>query len=580
VCALPVCPAQAPLSGEPSVPYRARLKGLWRGDLKSAVRAQSQTLSLFRYPPATVRQLRKRAEDDIPAMTGALRASGHLDAAIELEIETNRLPARVTFRICRGPRYTIGDFRVVYSPGSDGVPSIPRWLGWGRHSAASVENVEAAEEAALRFLQERGYPHPKMMKRAVVHDDVRKKVDVTRTVDPGAPATLGTAELQGLVRVHPGYVQNRVPWTPGELYDVEELEDLEQDLLRSGLFASARVAAADEPDAEGRLPVRISLAERPRHTVRAGASYYTDEGFGGEARWENRNLFGNAEALSLTLSASEIESEARSVFTRPDFLSRDLDLHLELSATDEHPDAYRSRGGRYAMWLEKRLGDHLTLEGGGAYEVDLVEEQNDETRFGLFSLPLSVDWDLRDDPLDPSRGAAFRLSTAPYEDTKGEVNFLKSFGEGSLFLQLSRSPRIVLATRATLGTISGEEANDVPADKRFYAGGGGTIRGYKYQSVGEIEDGEPTGGNSIATVSAELRARATRTLGLALFIDGGTAYPGSHPDSDTPFLWGAGVGLRYYLGFAPLRLDMAFPLQPREDVDDPFQIYISLGQSF
>lgn len=569
-----------PSNGEPSVPYQARLKGIRYGDLKRSLRAQSLTISLVHYPPATVRQLRKRAEDDLPAMTAALKASGHLGGALALEIDTNRVPVRVTFRAHKGPRYTLGEFRVDYVPAADRVPPVPRRLGWNRRSAASVENVEAAEYAALRFLQKRGYPQPRMLGRTVVRDDVRQTVAVACTVDPGSPATLGAAEFQGLVRVRPAYVQNRVSWIPGERYDVEALEDFEKGLLRSGLFSSSRVALGEEPDAAGNRPVRIDLAERPRRTIRAGAKYYTDEGFGGEASWENRNLFGAAEALALTLLASELKYEAKSVFTRPDFLAPDLDLHLELGASDEHPDAYRSREARSSLWLEKRLLDELTLKAGVAYELDYVKEQGEETRFGLASLPLSADWDLRDDALDPFRGANFILATTPYRDGAENLAFLKSYGEASFFVPLTRAPRMGLAARAAFGTISGEEVEAVPADKRFYAGGGGTIRGYKYQTIGELVDGNPTGGNSIATVSAELRARMARSLGLALFIDGGTAYTGSRPDADTPFLWGAGCGVRYYLGSTPFRFDVAFPLQPRAGVDDSFQIYISLGQSF
>jgi translocation and assembly module TamA len=580
VCLACAARGTEPPDGEPSVPYRARLAGLRYGELKNAVRAQSLTISLVQYPPATVRQLRKRAEDDLPAMTAALKASGHLEGTISLDVDGDRVPARVTFQIHKGPRYALGAFRVDYPPGSAGAPAVPPRLGWRKGAAASVANVAAAEAAALRFLQKRGYPHPRLLARAVARDEIRQTVDVVRTVDPGAPARLGAPEFQGLVRVRPAFVQNRVSWTPGERYDVEELEDFEKGLLRSGLFAAARVVPAEEPDAAGNLPVRVDLAERPRRTVRAGATYYTDEGFGGQASWENRNLFGNAEALALTLQASEIKYEAKSVFTRPDLFAPDLDLHLEVGASDEHPDAYRSRETRYSLWLEKRLAETLTLKGGAAYELDQVDERDEESRFGLVSLPMSAEWDLRDDALDPYRGANFFLATTPYRDAAENLAFLKSYGEASVFLPLARSPRVALATRAGLGILTGAAVDDVPADKRFFAGGGGTIRGYAYQSVGELEDGKPTGGNSIATVSAELRARVARSVGLAAFIDGGTAYAGSHPDADTPFLWGAGLGVRYYMGSTPFRFDVAFPLQPRADVDDPFQIYISLGQSF
>jgi len=486
----------------------------------------------------------------------------------------------VTFRIRKGPRYTVSAFRVVYTNAADEVPRPPRRLGLKTGSPATAETVDAAEAAGLRFLQERGYPHPLKMGRVVTRDATDRTIEVSCTVAPGPRATLGAAELRGLARVHSGYLRRRIRWAPGDPYNVKTLEDLENDLLRTGLFVSARVAASNAVDTAGNLPVLVSLAERPHRTVRAGVSYYTDEGVGAQASWENRNMFGDAEALSLTLFASQIGYGARSSLTRPDVTSRDVDLRLELDASNENPDAYDSRKARLSMLLEKRVEKTLTVTGGVAYELDRVEQQDVATHHGLVSVPLSLDWDLRDDKLDPSKGAALLLAMTPYRDVFNDLTFLKSLGEASVFARLSRSPRLVLATRAALGTITGADAADVPADKRFYAGGGGTIRGYKYQSVGELETGEPVGGNALVTVSTELRARLTRTLGAAVFVDGGTAYPGSHPDSDTPFLWGAGGGIRYYLGLAPLRVDVAFPLQRRDDIDAAFQFYVSLGQSF
>ncbi len=571
---------EAPPNGEPSVPYQARVKGLWFGELKRAVQEQSLTISLVRHPPATIRQLRKRAEDDLPSMTAALKASGHLAATLELEMETNRVPVRVTFRVHKGPLYKIGDFRVNYAASSEDVPPIPSQLGWNSRSAASVEQVEAAEEAALHFLQTHGFLKPKILKRDVIREDIHKRVDVVCTVDPGASATLGIASLHGLVRLQPEVVRNRVSWAPGNRYDIEELKTVEKELLRSGLFSIARTTVLDEPDGEGNLPVRVDLVERARRTFRAGVSYYTDEGFGGQTSWENRNLFGHAEKMALTLTASEILYEGKIGYSRPDLFAKDLDLHVEESVSDEHPDAYQSRKWRSSLWLEKRVWHQLTLKGGVAYELDRVEEKGEESRFGLGSLPLSAGWDLRDDPLDPFRGANFYVSTTPYLDTGADLTFLKTWGEASVYVPLSSLPRMVLASRLSLGTITGDEAVNVPADKRFYAGGGGTIRGYKYQSVGEWVNGEPAGGKSMATVSAEWRVWVTSKMGLAFFMDGGTTYPDSQPNFDTPFLWGAGGGVRYYLGFAPLRMDIAFPLQAREGVDDDFQLYISLGQSF
>lgn len=580
VCAIAGQRTVAAEDRELSVPYDTRLKGLWFGTLRDAVAEQSLTIALRKRPPATVRQLQKRAEDDIDGMTAVLRAGGYLDAVITPEVASNRTPARVTFRIRKGRCYTIRSFRVVYAKALDGVPPVSGQPILAPRQPASVEEVEAAEAAVLRFLREQGYPDPRNLGRVVTLSKTKKAVEVTCTVAPGARATLGAVDLRGLVRVDPDAMRRRVSWREGAPYNVAVLEQFEKSLLHTRLFASAKVSLSNTPDADGNTPVLVNLVERPRRTLQAGVSYHTDEGFGGEASWENRNLYRNAEALAFTLFASKMKYGIRSSFLRPDIVSRDVDLRLQLGAASENPDAYRSRNARLALLLEKRVGSTLTLTGGTAYELARVEQQDDTTQYGLASLPLSAGWDRRDDKLNPSRGVNMHVATTPYKDLLGDATFLKSQVEGSFYASLAGRSLLVLATRGTLGSIVGAAGEDVPADKRFYAGGGATIRGYKYQSVGELENGEPIGGMALAAVSTELRARLSPGLDGVLFMDGGTAYPGSHPDSQTPFRWGAGLGVRYRLGFVPLRLDVAFPLQRREDIDAALQIYLSLGESF
>jgi translocation and assembly module TamA len=92
--------------------------------------------------------------------------------------------------------------------------------------------------------------------------------------------------------------------------------------------------------------------------------------------------------------------------------------------------------------------------------------------------------------------------------------------------------------------------------------------------------GDPIGGRSRAEVSAEVRVRVWREIGVVPFIAGGQVYESVYPDFSEPFQWAAGLGLRYHTVVGPLRLDVAFPINRREGIDDFFQLYISLGQAF
>ena len=105
------------------------------------------------------------------------------------------------------------------------------------------------------------------------------------------------------------------------------------------------------------------------------------------------------------------------------------------------------------------------------------------------------------------------------------------------------------------------------------------MRGYEYQSISPRDSaGELVGGRSLFEMSAEVRYRASDTLGYVAFLDGGAAGSNTEPPLDT-LSYGAGVGLRYYTAFGPLRADIAVPLNKKEG-DADFQVYISIGQAF
>jgi translocation and assembly module TamA len=90
---------------------------------------------------------------------------------------------------------------------------------------------------------------------------------------------------------------------------------------------------------------------------------------------------------------------------------------------------------------------------------------------------------------------------------------------------------------------------------------------------------DPIGGRSVIEVSSEFRMRVTEQIGVVPFVDGGTVYQEAYPDFSNTFRWAAGLGLRYFTGFGPVRLDVAFPIHKR-DSDDTYQFYISFGQAF
>jgi translocation and assembly module TamA len=314
--------------------------------------------------------------------------------------------------------------------------------------------------------------------------------------------------------------------------------------------------------------------------VGAGVSYRTDEGPGAKVSWEHRNVFDQGENIKISASASNFELALESTFEKPAFLRSDQTLNLSLRIAEDSPEAYTSQNITAAALLDRKIKEQLTLGGGLGFKAARVDQIDKKESYDLLVFPLYAKWDGSDDLLNPQNGGRLGMMLRPYWSVSADGHsFVKGEADYTRYFSLSKTPSVILAGRIALGAISGAERDQIPADERFYSGGGGSIRGYAYQTVGPLQDGRPTGGRSLVELSLEARVGITENLGAVAFLDGGTAFEGKSFDSEEDLLWGAGLGLRYHTPVGPLRIDVGLPLDRRE-IDDSFQIYLSLGQAF
>ena len=565
-------------------PYEVTFEGVPESNILKEMKALSDTVALKNELPASLNLLQKRIDRDNHKFLKLLKAKGYYGAEVKGEIDAKAEPLRITFRVHAGPAYVLEsvDFQIASETGkqSTHLPE-PGEIGLVLDSPFNAKAVIDAQKALLRRLANQGFPFPKVQERKIVVNHVTQSVAVTFSIDPGPQARFGATGFQGLESVEEDYVRRKIPWQEGDPFRADLLADLQKRLLDLGLFATVRVVPGPTLDEKEGLPVTVTVTERKHRSVRAGAHYRTDEGPGGTLSWEHRNLFHQGERLTLTGVASEITLSAEGIFRKPDFLRNDQSLRLSLRLAEDDTDAYTSRNISSLVSVDRNVTKDITIGAGLGFKTSKVTQLGQEESYSLLSLPLNLERDTSDDLLDPSRGGrlAFRLS--PFFDVSGEsADFGRGYGRYRHYFQLSKAPSLVLAAGVTLGSIVGAETREIPADERFYAGGGGSIRGYAYQSVGPRIGDAPVGGRSLAEVSLELRLRISERFGLVGFLDGGNAYTDRFPDLGEKLFWGAGGGLRYYTPIGPLRLDMGFPLDRRPDIDDRLQIYLSIGQAF
>lgn len=565
--------------------YAVSFEGDMPPDLRKILEANSQLVLLKNEPPASEAALRRRIRTDIDALRTVLRAEGYYGGTVNAATDDQTEPVTIRLAVSSGQQYQLRTFNISYVGDRDGAEILPVNavnFGFVPDMPARSADIVAISDELLAELTQTARPLARIADRKAVVDHDTAVMTVKLQVDPGPPARFGPLAITGLTDVEESYLQQILDWPEGEAYDSRVLEEAQRTLAATGLFRSIRIEPAQSVTPEGTLPVGISVTEAKHRTIAAGVAYSTDEGIGAELSWEHRNLLGRQERLRLSAEGSQIRQQGSIDFRKPEFLQRDLTLRLNGTGRIQDTDAYAEKTGSAFAGLEKRFREIWTATIGVTPEYSRIDENGVNSTYAIFGIPLSASRDGTDDLLDPRKGTRLLLTVTPYFATiEDDVSFTVFEARASVYYGLGNEKRLVPALRTRIGSIVGADTLEIPITKRFFAGGGGSVRGYEFQKAGPLNaDGNPIGGRSVLEASFELRWQATDTIGFVPFFEGGNVYDDTAPDFSEDLFWAAGLGFRYFTVAGPLRLDFAFPLNKREGIDDDYQFYISLGQAF
>jgi translocation and assembly module TamA len=510
--------------------------------------------------------------------------------AIAARPENDRL--RFDFAVDTGVRFKVASLTIRAAGAPErSLPIDLDRLGLAVGQPADAAAILASEQQALRQLRERGHALARARPREVIVDRATKEAEVTYVIEEGPSARMGPVTFTGSDKVDTAFLQRRVPYEMGEPYTPDKLDRLRGRMTSLGVFNSVRIKSAEALDAEGRLPIEVELRDRPARAIGFGVAYETQLGFAVNGYWLHRNLFGEAESLRLAAEVNRIGQgklfddfgyALKADFRKPSWWLSNQDAFAQAQVAREVFNAYRRKGVILTAGLDRVFSRHWRGSAGLTGDFSEVETEGSTRSFALIGLPLSVTLDKADSVAEPTRGFRTTLTATPYVDMKNRDDIFANLRlTGSAYLDVSGDGRSVLAGRLSFGTIPGTSTSQIPRDKLFYAGGGGSVRGFAYQSAGPRDaSNRPVGGASVVEASVEFRQRIGKAFGAVAFLDAGSAYPDTWPDfSLFAPRFGAGVGVRYYTDFGPARLDVGVPLN-RRDGDVPFGIYVSIGQAF
>ncbi|MFC6980206.1 autotransporter assembly complex protein TamA [Microbulbifer taiwanensis] len=533
---------------------REEMEKLRKGS--SALKSYDDPRDVARYERGTLEKL--------------LRSRGYYDASVRLSVTDGE----ILYRVNPGPQYLIKSI-TIDMPGRlrRGFSGLPLQVGDPLVASKVLEGVKVIE----KYLSDNAclLDIDVSYEAKVIHSEAAARLEYR--VAPSPEVRVGEVRIEGLTSVEEDFLRGKLQIATGDCFSRNKIDAARLRLLRTNLIASAN---SEVSDPYGDLvDITFLLQERGHRTVKLGVGYTSDEGAGVSAGWEHRNVFHRGEKIEIESKVNPVQQSLEGKLLIPRFLHDKQNFSASVELSNEDRDTYTAESLTLGATVARKLSKHRTASVGTELKFSQVDEKVQEQpgtsrneNYRLLSFPLGLKWDTTDNPLDARRGATVAMEVKPYFDLSSSGS---SFTKNTLVLtgyktgtEMRYEPTLALRIKA--GAISGASNFDIPADERFYAGGGGSVRGYGYQELGPRvliaprTPGDPPrlsdsiGGRGLSEISIEGRFRFSDTWGGVLFVDGGNAYADPQPDFSDLF-WGAGIGVRYFTSFAPLRLDVAFP---------------------
>jgi translocation and assembly module TamA len=560
--------------------------------------AQFDAASLLhkgRNEPSNIAQIRRRTAADMQLMDELLHADGHYGGSVQQQIiapTRTSAPTVVRLTVDTGPLYHFSRIDLATPKAAD-LPLVTRALGLAVGAPVVAVTFNTAQEGMRAKLAAAAHPFPEIGDPDIVIDHASRSALLTQKIDPGPLGRFGTIHSEGNVQITARHMARMVRFKEGDLYDGAEIEDLRRALIATNLYGSVTIRpvnAGTNPDGSVRVDLVVTGDKAPLRTVSITAGYSTGEGIRLEGSWQNRNMFPPQGAVTFNGVLAQREQAIGAELRRRNWLQRDRTLVLTTSISTQQQDAYNATSTTVGASVEretnliwqKKVYYSIGASFTASNETDLSQTTAPDTTapatlYYIISVPMSLTYDGSDDLLNPVKG--FRLTGRASPELSfqsGSFGYVRAQIEGSYYQPVASNTSI--AARLHFGSIIGATRGDIAPSRRFYAGGGGSVRGYSYQQVGPKDaNGVPTGGNSLTEASIEARVRFGN-WGVVPFVDAGQVFASTVPSFDSLRI-GAGIGVRYYTSFGPIRFDVATPINPQPG-DSKFNIYVSIGQAF
>ncbi|QUJ77950.1 outer membrane protein assembly factor [Sulfitobacter albidus] len=570
------------------------LNGVEDDDLRDALRGGSllieQTL-LEENPPSTA-EILAAAQADYRRLLAVLYDNGRFSGAVRISVdgrEAASIPpvqppasiGAVVITVDPGPSFTFG--RAQIAPVAEGT-DLPEQFAPGE--TASLGILKSTADAGVDGWREQGHAKAALTGQDITANHPQRQINADLTLSPGPRLTFGPLVVLSESDVRTQRIIDIAGLPTGEVFSPEEIRLATERLRRTGAFNAVALSEADAIGPNNTLPIELQTTDAPKRRLGFGAEVSTLEGLSLSAYWLHRNLLGGAERLRFDAEITGIGGSTggedytlSARFDRPATFNEDTNFYALAKLEQLDEEFFFSRQLDLEAGIERIASQERTYTLGVGLRRAETRDVFGENKYTLLTLPLSAEFDYRDNSLNARNGYYINASATPFVALAGSDNGIRSYLDARAYRTFGEARPITLALRGQVGSVFGPEISEAPADYLFYSGGGGTVRGQEYQILGVPVGDETAGGRAFVGLSAEVRVGVTDAISLVGFADAG--YVGEEEFYDGSGEWhsGAGLGLRYDTAVGPIRLDVAVPVSGPES-DENFQVYIGIGQAF
>lgn len=543
---------------------------------------------------ATAQDVVAAAQADYARLVGLLYDRGYFSPQVSILIDGREAAAlsavqpmqpikRVVLKVDTGPSFRFGRARIAPVPNTADLPDD--FVSGG---PATTRVMKETVESGISSWRSNGYAKARLTAQDITARHSRALLDADIRLDPGPRLRFGKLRVSGNTRMRSKRIEEIAGLPSNEVFDPAQIEQVRKRLRRSGVFSSISLTEAEQISANQTLDIEAQVAEQKPRRFGFGAELSTQEGLGVSGFWLHRNLLGGGERLRIGAEITGIggttggnDYEITAAFSRPATFNADTDFFTNASVSRVEEPNYSADHISVEAGLYRYATPEREYSYGLGFEAANTKDAFGSQSYRILTLPLSAELDYRDDELNATKGHYAKASLKPFLNINGTANGVRGLIDTRTYRSFGTDDRVTLALRGQLGFVAGPSLRAAPADYLFYSGGGGTVRGQDYQSLGvDLGGGSLSGGASFVGLSSEVRVKAGEKLSVVGFFDAGYIGSDPLPRPDTGN-WhsGAGLGVRYDTGIGPIRLDVAVPTNEPVSAQN-VKIYIGIGQSF